>query len=106
MLPIKAIVVDTLSGRTARYLSAFRGALPVYARCYNQKVMRELALSFGIRPYFTEKPTSRDEFIRDIPDVLLHAGYDPEDYILVIGGSFGHVRGASFMEICKISDIK
>ena len=28
MLPIKAIVVDTLSGRTARYLSAFRGSLP------------------------------------------------------------------------------
>ncbi|CCZ80639.1 pyruvate kinase [Odoribacter laneus] len=106
MLPIKAIVVDTLSGRTARYLSAFRGALPVYARCYNPKVMRELALSFGIRPYHTEKPTSRDEFIRDIPDVLLKAGYQEEDYILVIGGSFGYVRGASFMEICKISDIK
>ena len=33
MLPIKAIVVDTNSGRTARYLSAFRGGLPVYARC-------------------------------------------------------------------------
>ena len=29
MLPIKAIVVDTNSGRTARYLSAFRGGLPV-----------------------------------------------------------------------------
>lgn len=106
ILPIKAIVVDTLSGRTARYLSAFRGGLPVYARCYNQKVMRELALSFGIRPYYTRKPTSRDEFIRDIPEVLLKAGYAEEDYILVIGGSFGHVRGASFMEICKISDIK
>lgn len=106
ILPIRAIVVDTLSGRTARYLSAFRGALPVYARCYNEKVMRELALSFGICPYFTEKPTSRDEFIRDIPQVLLDAGYAADDYILVIGGSFGHVRGASFMEICKISDIK
>ena len=46
--------------------------------------MRELALSFGIRPYHTEKPTSRDEFIRDIPDVLLKAGYQEEDYILVI----------------------
>ena len=33
MLPIKAIVVDTNSGRTARYLSAFRGCLPVYACC-------------------------------------------------------------------------
>lgn len=106
ILPIKAIVVDTLSGRTARYLSAFRGSLPVYARCYNEKVMRELALSYGVRPYFTVKPSSRDEFIRDIPHVLLACGYTQEDYILVIGGSFGHVRGASFMEICKISDIK
>lgn len=105
ILPIKAVVVDTLSGRTARYLSAFRGGLPVYARCYNEKVMRELALSFGVRPYYTEKPASRDEFIRDIPQMLLTAGYAREDFIVVIGGSFGAARGASFMEICKISDI-
>ena len=71
MLPIKAIVVDTNSGRTARYLSAFRGGLPVYARCYDEHVMRELALSFGVRPYFSVKPHSRDEFMRDIPQVLL-----------------------------------
>lgn len=106
ILPIKAVVVDTLSGRTARYLSAFRGGLPVYARCYNKKVMRELALSFGVHPYYTEKPNSRDEFIRDIPQVLLKEGYAADDYIIVIGGSFGPVRGASFMEICKISDIQ
>ena len=106
MLPIKAIVVDTNSGRTARYLSAFRGGLPVYARCYDEHVMRELVLSFGVRPYFSVKPHSRDEFMRDIPQVLLQNGYQPEDQILVIGGSFGHVRGASFLEVCKISDIK
>ena len=106
MLPIKAIVVDTNSGRTARYLSAFRGGLPVYARCYDEHVMRELALSFGVRPYFSVKPHSRDEFMRDIPQVLLQNGYQPEDQMLVIGGSFGHVRGASFLEVCKISDIK
>ena len=106
MLPIKAIVVDTHSGRTDRYLSAFRGGLPVYARCYDEHVMRELALSFGVRPYFSVKPHSRDEFMRDIPQVLLQNGYQPEDQILVIGGSFGHVRGASFLEVCKISDIK
>ena len=106
MLPIKAIVVDTNSRPTARYLSAFRGGLPVYARCYDEHVMRELALSFGVRPYFSVKPHSRDEFMRDIPQVLLQNGYQPEDQILVIGGSFGHVRGASFLEVCKISDIK
>ena len=75
MLPIKAIVVDTNSGRTARYLSAFRGGLPVYARCYDEHVMRELALSFGVRPYFSVKPHSRDEFMRDIPQVLLPVSY-------------------------------
>lgn len=106
MLPIKAIVVDTISGRTARYLSAFRGALPVYARCYEEKVMRELSLSFGVRPYSAVKPGLRDEFMRGIPQMLLQNGHCQDDYILVIGGSFGHVRGASFMEICKISDIK
>lgn len=106
MLPIRAIVVDTISGRTARYLSAFRGGLPVYARCYEKRVMRELALSYGIQAYFSVKPSTRDEFMRDIPKMLLENGYGPEDQILVVGGSFGHVRGASFLEVCKISDIK
>lgn len=106
MLPIKAIVVDTISGRTARYLSAFRGGLSVYARCYDKRVMRELSLSYGVQPYFSVKPSSRDEFMRGIPQMLLEKGYKPDDQILVIGGSFGHVRGASFLEVCKISDIK
>ncbi len=106
MLPVKAIVVDTVSGRTARYLSAFRGGLPVFARCYDERVMRELALSFGIEPYFSIKPRSRDEFMMGIPRMLLDKGYALEDQILVIGGSFGHVRGASFLEVCRISDMK
>lgn len=106
MLPIKAIVVDTLSGRTARYLSAFRAALPVYARCYDKEVMRELALSFGIRPYYTTKPTSRDEFMQDLPNVLQQNGYQEDDQFLVIGGSFGQGRGASFLEVFKMPEIK
>lgn len=106
MLPIKAIVIDTVSGRTARYLSAFRGSLPVYVRCYEKRVMRELALSFGVEAYFSERPNSRDEFMRGVPQMLLEKGYQPDDQILVVGGSFGHVRGASFLEVCKISDIK
>ena len=104
MLPIKAIVVDTLSGRTARYLSAFRGSLPVYARCYNERVMRELALSFGIFPYFTEKPMSRDEFMNDLPAMLRKRGIQEDDYVLVVGGSFGKGKGASFIEGCKIGE--
>ena len=106
MLPIKAIVVDTLSGRTARYLSAFRSDLPVYARCYNERVMRELALSFGVYPYYTEKPMSRDEFMNDLPEMLMQNGIKADDYVVVVGGSFGHGKGASFIEVCKIGEIR
>ncbi len=106
MLPIKAIVVDTLSGRTARYLSAFRSNLPVYARCYNERVMRELSLSFGIYPYYTEKPMSRDEFMNDLPEMLMQNGIKADDYVVVVGGSFGHGKGASFIEVCKIGEIR
>ncbi len=105
ILPVKAIVVDTLSGRTARYLAAFRGDLPVFARCYNDQVMRELSLSFGIYPYFTEKPMSRDEFMNDLPAMLMKRGIRADDYVVVVGGSFGHGKGASFIEVCKIGEI-
>ena len=106
MLPIKAIVVDTNSGRTARYLSAFRSDLPVYARCYNERVMRELALSFGVYPYYTEKPMSRDEFMNDLPEMLMQNGIKADDYVVVVGGSFGHGKGASFIEVSKIGEIR
>lgn len=102
---IKAIVVDTLSGRTARYLSAFRSVLPVYSRCYNNRVMRELSLSYGIYPYFTEKPMSRDEFMNDLPEMLLQNGIHRDDYVIVVGGSFGGGKGASFIEVCRIGEI-
>lgn len=104
-LPIKAIVVDTLSGRTARYLSAFRSRLPVYSRCYNERVMRELALSYGIYPYYSERPMSRDEFMNGLPEVLIKNGIHMDDYVIVVGGSFGKGKGASFIEVCKIGEI-
>ena len=90
----------------ARYLSAFRSDLPVYARCYNERVMRELALSFGVYPYYTEKPMSRDEFMNDLPEMLMQNGIKADDYVVVVGGSFGHGKGASFIEVCKIGEIR
>ncbi|MEG1665268.1 MAG: pyruvate kinase [Mucinivorans sp.] len=102
-LPIKAIIIDTLSGRTARYLSAFRGDKPVYALCYRKHVMRELALSYGVMAQYGEPSIVHDKFtyqmlIKLEDDNLL----TNEDLVVVIGGSFGAWKGASFMEISKV----
>ncbi len=103
-LPIKAIVVDTLTGRTGRYLSAFRGNIPVYARCYRKRIVRELALSYGVKSDYVELLDSRDQFIkRSLNDLVRKHYFDMDDEVLVIGGSFGPALGASFMEISKVS---
>ena len=105
-LPIKAIVVDTLTGRTGRYLSAFRGNIPVYARCYKKRIMRELSLSYGVKANYVELLDSRDQFIKEsLNDLVDRHYFSQEDYVLVIGGSFGPARGASFMEISKVVDL-
>ncbi|MDD2584868.1 MAG: pyruvate kinase [Bacteroidales bacterium] len=100
-LPIKAMVFDTRTGRTGRYLSAFRPRTPIYAMCYSPHVMRELALSFGVHAYYMDPTQSKDEFIRSsINKLLSDKRFKKENMIGVVGGSFGPSAGATFMEIC------
>lgn len=102
-LPIKAIIVDTLSGRTARYLAAFRGAKPVYTLCYRKHVMRELALSYGVQAEYGEPLIAHDRFTFQMLVRLERAGVLlPSDMVIVLGGSFGAAKGASYMEISKV----
>jgi pyruvate kinase len=105
-LPIKALIIDTNTGRTGRYLAAFRGQLPVFAKCYKKRVMRELSLSYGIYPDYFSPRESRDEFIRDSVKMVSEKGkFVPEDLIIVVGGSFGKNSGASFMEISTVKNM-
>ncbi len=102
-LPIKAIIADTLSGRTARYLAAFRGAKPVYTLCYRKHVMRELALSYGVYAEYGEPLIAHDRFTFQMLVRLEKDGQlESTDLVIVVGGSFGASRGASFMEISKV----
>lgn len=99
-LPIKCIIIDTYSGRTGRYLSAFRPNIPVYAKCYKPHVQRELALSYGIYADITEPRKGKDEFVKyAVMDLLDKKTIEKEDLIGVLAGSFGHRNGASFIEI-------
>ena len=105
-LPIKAIVVDTLSGRTAQFLSAYRGKTPVYAFCYNEYAMRQLALTYGVKAFMIEMDNSRDNFLRRTIEFLINEKMlIPADNVVVIGGSFGSANGASFMEISTAQNL-
>lgn len=105
-LPIKAIIIDTLTGRTGRYLAAFRGRIPIYAMCYNPQVMRQLALSYGVEAEYMKPRTTREHFLTDSISSLMESGrIQPDDMVLVIGGSFGPGNGATFMEISQVKNL-
>ncbi len=105
-LNTSAVVIDTLTGRTGRYMAAFRNRNPVFAACYSVRVMRELALSYGIYPFYMDPKENTDTFKRSVVSHLLENGeLDPSDRIIVVGGSFGPRKGASFLEISKVSDL-
>ena len=50
VMPVKAIVVFTNSGESARFISSKRPAPPIYAFCHTRPVERRLKLYWGVEP--------------------------------------------------------
>lgn len=102
----EAIITSTTTGKTARYLSAYRSDIPVYAKCHSDRVVRELSLSFGIIPTFLEMKKNRLKIQKAaIGSLTKDNTIHPEDLILYVGGRFGEDCGASFIEISTVDKI-
>jgi pyruvate kinase len=105
-LDTKAIITDTYSGRTARYLAAYRGAIPVYAICYHEQSTRLLALSYGVYPIFQEgKGNTQQYFIQALQDLLTKGLVEREDAVCYLSGSFGEGFGTTFLEVNQVNKI-
>jgi pyruvate kinase len=106
VLPVRVIVTDTETGRTARYLSSYRGDKLIFAYCYDEIVAKQLALSRGVYALYVHKNKDRDEFIKtSIKYLLQKKKMNKTDLILILAGSFGPSQGASFVEIASIEDL-
>jgi pyruvate kinase len=105
-LPIKAVLTDSLTGKSARYLAAFRGSSPVVALCYNKRVGRELNLSYGVFPILAEAGSSKSEIMRNTLSKLEQAGVlESEDLLAYLGGSFGIGGGTTYLEIITVNGL-
>ncbi|MCG8699049.1 MAG: pyruvate kinase [Bacteroidales bacterium] len=105
-LDTKVILADTSSGRTLRNIAGFRGKKPVFAVCYDQRVMRELSLSFGVFPEYLD-PEHHDDFVKVSLEIIAQEmEMDNNDTIAIIGGEYGISHGASHIEISTYENIK
>lgn len=103
---IRAIITDSYTGRTARYVAAFRGKYPVLAICYKEKTMRLMALSYGVVPIFLEeKDNARTYFFSALQMLLESKRVKPDDMYAYLSGSFGEGGGTTFLEINKVNTV-
>ncbi|MDP2115664.1 MAG: pyruvate kinase [Bacteroidota bacterium] len=105
-LKVSAIVTDTLTGKIARYIAAFRGAIPVFAKCHNGRVKRELALSYGVFPSEIQSKKNKHKLIEtSLLDLVKRKLITEKDTVVYVGGNFGVGGGTSFIEIASVEQM-
>ena len=105
-LGVKCIITDTVTGKTARNLSAFRGPNPVISLCCNDKVHRLLALSYGIIPFSERQELSSHElYVKALHLLVQHDFVTMDDKVAYLSGSLGQGGGNTFLEINKVKDV-
>ena len=86
----KAIVVNSLSGRTARMVSRFRCPCDIVGTTTDRMVWRQLNLSWGVTPVFSEEYSSMDVmFYQGMKDAKRVLGLVAGDNVVLTGGQIG-----------------
>lgn len=104
-MPIRAIITDSFSGRTARNLAAFRGKYPVLAICYKEKTMRHLALSYGMEAIFMPEKANGQAYYFAALRKLLDDGVLQENEMVAYLSSGKQGTQTSFLEINVVGDV-
>jgi len=105
-LKVAAIITDTLTGKIARYISAFRSPRPVFAKCHTGRVKRELALSYGVFASEIKAKKNKYKLVETSLLDLVDRGFINEnDTVVYVGGNFGVGGGTSFIEIASVAQM-
>ena len=102
---LRAIITDSYTGRTARYVSSFRGRRPILAICYKASTKRHLALSYGVEAIHQPIPCTGHQFLLKALRKLLTEGVlNPDDRIAYLGSQRKEQR-TSFMEMNTVRNL-
>jgi len=99
----RAIVVTTISGKTARIISRFRPELPIVAVCESERVQRQMAFSWGVFPFVLREFSSVDQLIEESVKQVKRAGlaFKGDKLVLVSGQPVGK-GGANLIKIHQV----
>lgn len=103
-LDIKEIIVGDETGFSSEYISSLRSRIPVYVKSSDKRIVRELALAYGLNANYVEKNLDHETYIRGLLKVLVQKGkLKKNDLIIFLAGHPDKKIAANFMEICEVS---
>lgn len=98
-----AVVAVSESGFTARKTAMFRPAVPVVATTPNDRVRRQLALSWGVRPKYTDYAEDMEHVLDNAVDAALEAGAaESGDTLVVLSGMMTELEGTNTTNTLKV----
>jgi pyruvate kinase len=99
-----AIVACTQSGLSARLVSKYRPAFPIFGASSDTRTLRRLALMWGIVPLVIQTRETRFEEIQEsLAKLQIKVGFEPGERVVLIGGSKTNEAGStSIMEIREL----
>ncbi len=83
-LQAKALIVPSLTGSTARLISKYRPATPIYAMSPSQATVRQMMLLWGVTPIWARRSDTTDELFENSMDELRNRGIVEKGDLCVI----------------------
>lgn len=100
----KAIVVCSLSGMTARMVSRFRSPVDIIGLCVDERIWRQLSLSWGVTPRMCEiYPSTEVLFYTAKREAKQTFNLKPGDSIVITGGATNGTSGNT--NLIKVENI-
>ncbi|HBV96692.1 MAG: pyruvate kinase [Peptococcaceae bacterium BICA1-7] len=91
-----AIITSTETGHTSRMMSKYRPRSPVVAVTPEEKVLRKMALVWGVQPILVNRTDNTDSMISEAIEASLKAGMiNPGDLVVITAGVPVGVHGTT-----------
>ena len=99
----EAIVVATLSGRTARVVSRFRPELPILASALNETLGRQMNLSWGVTPFNHKYQRNLPAMIKKLVSMIRRQGLVARgDEVVIVAGDPPGSGVVNYVKVEKI----
>ena len=86
-LKARIILGATMSGHTARVISRYRPEISIFISCVNERVLRQLNLSWGVLPFKLKPCKTFNEIVEKAKRYLIRNRVIKKgDQVIVIGG--------------------